>query len=189
MSLEERIAELESRQKELLNEVQTLRRRVMPSAPRIPKFCSVGADTNIDPSVVLWAGSENRAIKIGSNCTIRRGGEWIGPITVGNRVVFNRDSYIRSNVVIGDRVNIGPFVRLVTGTHEMGSGYRRAGKSIFLPIVIGNGVWIGASVTIVGNVKVGDGAVIAAGAIVTKDIPANCVAGGVPAKVIRQLEP
>ena len=55
------------------------------------------------------------------------------------------------------------------------------------PITIGNGVWLGASVTVIGGVTIGDGSVIAAGAVVTADIPAGVVAGGVPCKVIRQI--
>lgn len=54
------------------------------------------------------------------------------------------------------------------------------------PIVIGNKVWIGTNVTVLKGVKIGDGCVIAAGSLVTKDIPANCLAGGVPAKVIKE---
>lgn len=57
-----------------------------------------------------------------------------------------------------------------------------------MPVVIGNGVWIGANVTILGGVNIGDGAVVAAGAVVTKDVPAKTLVGGVPAKVIKQLQ-
>ena len=56
------------------------------------------------------------------------------------------------------------------------------------PIHIGENVWIGSSVTITRGVTIGDNSVIAAGAVVTKDIPANVVAGGVPAKVIKPLK-
>ena len=56
------------------------------------------------------------------------------------------------------------------------------------PVVIGKNVWLGASVTVVPGVTIGDNAVIAAGAVVTKDVPANTIAAGVPAKVIRELD-
>ena len=55
------------------------------------------------------------------------------------------------------------------------------------PIIIGNNVWIGASVTVVPGVTIGDNAIIAAGAVVTKDVEANTIVGGVPAKVIRSI--
>ena len=56
-----------------------------------------------------------------------------------------------------------------------------------LPVRIGNNVWVGANVTILPGVSIGDNAIIAAGAVVTKDIPANMLAAGIPAKVIRQI--
>ena len=54
--------------------------------------------------------------------------------------------------------------------------------------MIGNNVWVGANATVVPGVTIGDGAVIAAGEVVTKDVPANVIAGGIPAKIIKQIE-
>ena len=56
------------------------------------------------------------------------------------------------------------------------------------PVKIGNNVWIGAHATILAGVTVGDNAVVAAGAVVTKDVPANAVVGGVPAKIIKTIK-
>ena len=56
------------------------------------------------------------------------------------------------------------------------------------PVKIGNKVWIGAHATILPGVTIGDGAVVAAGAVVTKDVPSNVVVAGVPAKVIKEIE-
>ena len=56
------------------------------------------------------------------------------------------------------------------------------------PVTIGNDVWIGANCTILPSVTIGNNVVVAAGAVVTKDVPDNCVVGGVPAKIIKKIE-
>ncbi|WP_205791428.1 acyltransferase [Microbacterium sulfonylureivorans] len=139
----------------------------------------------ISPSA-RFVGDE--LVRIGARTKILRGGEFLGPIDIGVGVYINRDAYVRPNTTIGNRVNIGPFVRLVTDTHEIGPASRRAGKGRFDPITIGDGAWIGAAVTVVGGVSIGAGAVVAAGAVVVSDVPPNTLVGGVPARVIRSLD-
>lgn len=94
-------------------------------------------------------------------------------------------------ITIGDRVMLGPNVSLYTATHPLEAGVRNYGaKPEFgKPITIGDDVWIGGGSTIVPGVRVGDRAVIAAGAVVTKDVPPDTVVGGNPAKVIKHLTP
>ena len=94
-----------------------------------------------------------------------------------------------SNVTIelGDGVYVGPNTLFTTVTHEIGSSSKRAGVNRYSPIRVGDGVWIGASCTILPGVTIGEGSVVAAGALVNKDVPANTLVGGVPAKVIRDL--
>lgn len=65
---------------------------------------------------------------------------------------------------------------------------KRAGNSYYKPITVGKGVWSGANATILPGVHIGEGAIIAAGAVVNKDIEKNCLYGGVPAKLIRYLD-
>lgn len=189
---EQRIANLESRIDTLAAENASLRKSIDWLKPRklvrLSPFCHIGDNADIDPTVRLMAPSENHSIRIGSFTKIRRGGEWMGPVTVGERCQFNRDSYIRANVTIGNYCNIGAFVRIVSDTHEITtSGRRRAGALSFPEIVIGNGVFIGTSVTILGNVHIGNGAVVAAGSLVNKDVAPNTLVGGVPAKKIKDL--
>ena len=93
-----------------------------------------------------------------------------------------------SPIHIGEDVFIGPKCVLACAGHPINSEQRRTEPlTQSKPIHIGNNVWLGASVTVIGGVTIGDGSVIAAGAVVTKDIPACVVAGGVPCKVIRHI--
>ena len=91
-------------------------------------------------------------------------------------------------VKIGDNVMIGPNTLITTVSHPISPKGRRAHLAIAEPIEIGDDVWLGGNVTILPGVKIGNNVVIGAGAVVTKDIPDNSLAIGVPAKVIREIE-
>ena len=84
---------------------------------------------------------------------------------------------------IGDNVQIGPHVTIVTDNHDLMHRSVLRCRSV----IIGNNVWIGAEVKIMPGVHVGDNAVLAGGAVVTKDVPAGAIVGGNPAKVIRMI--
>ena len=107
-------------------------------------------------------------------------------MTFGEHVFINHSFTAMSvgGIYLGDRVQIGPHVTIVTDNHDF------ANRNVLIckPVKIGNGVWIGANVTILPGVTVGENAVIAAGAVVTKDVPANSIVGGNPARVIRMLK-
>lgn len=91
-------------------------------------------------------------------------------------------------VTIGDYVMIGPNTMISTVNHPMTPMGRRKHLAIAKPVKIGNDVWIGGNVTILPGVTIGNNVVVAAGAVVTKDVPDNTLVGGVPAKVIKPLE-
>ena len=110
-------------------------------------------------------------------------------ISVGDNFLINFNGVILdiAPVIIGNNVMIGPHTLITTVNHPLNAKERRNHMAVATPVTIGNDVWIGGNVTILPGVTIGDRAVIAAGAVVTKDIPANTVAGGVPAKVIKEL--
>lgn len=106
-------------------------------------------------------------------------------IELGDRVVIGVNVLIGAHapVRIGDDVRISQDVIIETAGLDF-SDRTPPYKHVSSPIVIERGVWIGTRSTILGGVRIGEGAIIAAGSIVTKDIPAFAIAGGVPAKVI-----
>lgn len=91
-------------------------------------------------------------------------------------------------VNIGHNVMIGPNVDIYTVNHPMTAKGRSEYKAIAKPVNIGNDVWIGGKVAITPGVTIGNNVIIAAGSVVTKDIPDNSLVGGVPAKLIKKLE-
>lgn len=112
-----------------------------------------------------------------------------GPVTIGEGTFVGHEVMIAGGnapVVIGKNCDIAPRVLIVTGSHKPGDRSRAAGEGISQPISIGDGVWIGASTTILGNVEVGSGTMIGAGSLVNKSIPTQTVALGIPCKVVRQ---
>ncbi|TPR39102.1 sugar O-acetyltransferase [Apilactobacillus micheneri] len=111
-------------------------------------------------------------------------------IYLGSHVYVNYNLTVldTNDVIIGNNVLIGPDVGIYTINHPINAKARNKGLGQAFPVHIGNDVWIGGHVTIVPGVNIGNNVVIAAGAVVTKDVPDNVVAGGVPAKVIKEIE-
>lgn len=110
-------------------------------------------------------------------------------IHVGDDFLINYNGVILdiAPVTIGNNVMIGPNTLITTVGYPLSPAGRREKLGIAEPITIGNDVWIGGNVTILPGVTIGDNVVVAAGAVVTKDIPSNCVGGGIPAKVIKDI--
>lgn len=108
-------------------------------------------------------------------------------IHLGRQVFINSSCHFQDQggIYIGDGTLIGHCVTLATLNHEKDPEHRA--DLLPKPIHIGKNVWIGANVTVTQGVTIGDGAIVAAGAVVTKDIPPRMVAGGVPAKVIKEI--
>ncbi len=131
--------------------------------------------------------------EIGENCYIEP------PLRAnwgGRHVHFGSDVYANFNltlvddthIYVGDKTMIGPNVTIAAAAHPISPELREKGYQYNLPVKIGKNCWIGAGVTIVPGVTVGDNSVIGAGSVVTRDIPANVVAVGVPCRVLREID-
>ena len=110
-------------------------------------------------------------------------------LSVGEDTYIGHDVLIAGGnctISIGNACDLAPRVNLITGTHEIDmTSVHSAGKGYSRDIIIEDGVWIGACVTVLGGVRIGAKSVIAAGSTVTHDIPANVIAAGTPCEVIK----
>lgn len=133
-----------------------------------------------------WFGSIGKSPWIAStfNC------DYGGNIFIGDNITVNYNVTILDirKVFIGNNVMIAPNVLITTVGHPLSPKGRREHQGIAKEVHIGNDVWIGANATILPGVSIGDGSVIGAGAVVTKDVPPMVVVGGVPAKIIKKIE-
>ncbi|QHT65180.1 sugar O-acetyltransferase [Rhodocytophaga rosea] len=126
----------------------------------------IDASTTIFPPFYTNFG---RFIKLGKNVFINHGCSFLD----------------LCNITIEDEVMIGPKVNLITENHPLDPNDR---KTVLLkPIVVKRNAWIGAAATILPGVTIGENAVVAAGAVVSRDVPANSIVAGVPAKVVKTL--
>ncbi len=108
-------------------------------------------------------------------------------IHIGKNVFVNHACTFmdRGGIILEDNVLIGPKVNLITTTHPINPAERRA--TISQPILIKKGAWIGVGATILPGVTVGENSIVAAGAVVSKDVPDNSIVGGIPAKLIKSI--
>lgn len=140
--------------------------------------------------VALMRGA---GVSVGEGATVRSrcyfGGP--GPFTIGARCYVSHGGSFDGTgpVTIGDDVYIASGVRVGTCTHDIGDASKRAGRQYSAGVSIGSGTWVGMNSTILPGVTIGPGCVIAAGAVVARDCDANGLYGGVPAKLVDELEP
>ncbi|MEV6303083.1 sugar O-acetyltransferase [Actinoplanes sp. NPDC051861] len=113
----------------------------------------------------------------------------------GLNTTFGRNVFVNQNctfmdlggIRIGDNVMIAPRVSLLTGGHPLSPAERRE-YITYAPILIEDNVWIGAAAVITQGVTIGAGSVVAAGAVVTRDVPAGTLVAGVPARVVKTID-
>jgi maltose O-acetyltransferase len=111
------------------------------------------------------------------------------PMIFGARCFINYECLFNTSagITVGDDCFFGMRVVVATSAHEIGPSGRRAGSDRDLPVVIGDGCWIGANATILPGVTIGHGVVVAAGAVVIDDCAPDGLYGGVPARRLRDL--
>ncbi|MET3963301.1 maltose O-acetyltransferase [Marmoricola sp. OAE513] len=151
----------------LMEEYNTAREVVRPGILR-ELLGSVGEDVTLRPPLYVDYGSQ---------------------ISIGDRVFanFGLTALDCAEITIGDDTQIGPHVQLLTPTHPLDPDERRTKIEGAGPITIGSNVWLGGGVIVLAGVTIGDNAVVGAGSVVTRDVPANSVAVGNPARVVKQL--
>lgn len=110
-------------------------------------------------------------------------------ITVGKNVFINACCHFQDQggITLGDNCLVGHNVVFATLNHGFAPEERQS--MLPAPIVVGRNVWIGSNSTILQGVTIGDNSIIAAGSVVTKDVPANAIVAGVPARFIRSISP
>ena len=110
-------------------------------------------------------------------------------ISVGDFFYANHNLIITdgAKVSFGTHVFVAPNCCFTTAEHAIDPEQRKAGMEVAKPITVGDNVWIGAGVTVLAGVSIGDNAVIGAGSVVTRSIPSNVVAAGVPCRVMRPI--
>lgn len=171
----------------LLEKLPGLRYRKAQAANVIYRraFARIGRGSVIMAPLMLQGVAR---IRIG-DATIIRDGAWLateGPdasLTVGDGCYFGHRLHLHSidPVSIGNDCVVADNVMVTSTDHQRGDRHGVTGTG---PVVIGDRVFLGQNAVVLGGVTVGDGATVAAGAVVTKDVPAGAVVGGVPARVI-----
>jgi len=146
-------------------------------------YHSVRMDT--PPYRRFWLG---RRSVVESYCCINNA---VGDVTIGDYTRIGIHCTVIGPVCIGSHVNLAQGITVTALNHNFGDAARRIDEQgvSTKPVVIGDDVWIGANAVILPGVTIGNHCVIAAGAVVTKDVPDYTLAGGVPAKIIKDLSP
>jgi maltose O-acetyltransferase len=155
------------RARALMEEFNTARALVRPGVLR-ELLGGIGEDTTVRAPLYVDYGTQ---------------------LTLGDRVFVNYGltALDCAPITIGDDTQIGPQVQLLTPTHPVEPEARRSKIEAAAPITIGRNVWIGGGAIVLAGVRIGDDAVVGAGAVVTRDVPERSVVVGNPARVVRTV--
>ena len=125
-------------------------------------------------------------VKCGKNVNIEKGAKFSPSVELGNNSGIGINAHLDGKVIIGNDVMMGPDVCIFVRNHKFDRTdipMNMQGATIERPVIIGDDVWIGARVIILPGVKIGNGAIIGAGSVVTKDVPDYAIVGGNPAEI------
>jgi acetyltransferase-like isoleucine patch superfamily enzyme len=159
---------------------------------------AAGLDTPVHACIVIEGAAQlhgTRRITLGRRLYVYRAQHWetqgSGTLHIGDGVVLSRGVHLvaHAGVAIGDGTMIGEYASVRDANHRRGAGPLRDSGHEAAPITIGRNVWIGRGAAVLAGVCIGDGAVVAANAVVTRDVPAGAVVGGVPARLLRLRAP
>nr|WP_202304576.1 acyltransferase [Cedecea sulfonylureivorans] len=139
---------------------------------------NIGAGTKVWQFVVIMDGAV-----IGDNCNICAHCLIESDVIIGNNVTVKSGVYIWDGVIVEDNVFIGPCVAFTNDKRPRSKQY----PSAFLKTIIKRGASIGANVTVLPGIKIGEKAIVGAGSVVTKDVPPNAVVIGNPAKIVEWI--
>ncbi|MDF3056736.1 MAG: hypothetical protein K0R17_951 [Rariglobus sp.] len=153
-------------------------------------WAEVGASCYLAPSASItgWPG---RGLRLGDHCFVAANSYVTDQVHLGNHCTLNPFVTLRGKIEGGDGIRIGAYTCMVGFNH----GFADPDVPIFRQphtskgIVLGDDIWIGAQVTVVDGVRIGSHSIVAAGAVVTKDVPDYAIVGGNPARVIRMRKP
>jgi len=153
---------------------------------RLDRSCRVGAAVSLGPAPV-----RSGAVVVGSECELGNGVElnpWMGRITIGRRVFIGPYVVIygHGGVEVGDNSLIAMHSCILSSNHQLSDRalVLRNQPDVLLPTRIGRDCWLGAGVRVLGGVTIGEGCIVGAGSVVTKDLPPFSICVGVPARII-----
>jgi acetyltransferase-like isoleucine patch superfamily enzyme len=170
--------------KALISDILDKHWLLVSSAAVLP--CIAYVNHTLRPRLLRWAD-----VDVGEGCVIHPGIEITrGPLSFGNNTFINTDTRFEctGGIHIGAYCQVGPRTSFETVTHSLEPIMGQHRPVSAKPIVIGDYVWIGSNAIILAGVTIGEGSVVAAGAVVTEDVPSYTLVGGVPARAIREIK-